>query len=177
MSMSLILLIGLLGIFLVLLFKNPIIGLIGENNNLIIKLRNAKWFQNPWFSGAFLFVINAVLFFLTVLVLYVLMYFFIPFVHLIVMFIAVIGSIFTWIIINRAWQGTKRNRLKMGAIGSGFYLFLTLIFVYRLVTLKPSYPGDDTFMGAIGLFFSIIVTVVAFVTCLFITGFTRKNLL
>ncbi|CRK80251.1 hypothetical protein [Neobacillus massiliamazoniensis] len=175
--MSLILLIGLLGIFLVLLFKNPIIGLIGENNNLIIKLRNAKWFQNPWFSGAFLFVINAVLFFLTVLVLYVLMYFFIPFVHLIVMFIAVIGSIFTWIIINRAWQGTKRNRLKMGAIGSGFYLFLTLIFVYRLVTLKPSYPGDDTFMGAIGLFFSIIVTVVAFVTCLFITGFTRKNLL
>jgi protein-S-isoprenylcysteine O-methyltransferase Ste14 len=175
--MSLILLIGLLGIFLVLLFKNPIIGLIGENNNLIIKLRNAKWFQNPWFSGVFLFVINAFLFFLTVLVLYVLMYFFIPFVHLIVMFIAVIGSIFTWIIINRAWQGTKRNRLKMGAIGSGFYLFLTLIFVYRLVTLKPSYPGDDTFMGAIGLFFSIIVTVVAFVTCLFITGFTRKNLL
>lgn len=173
--MSLILLLGILGMLLVIVFKSPIIDIARENNKLVHKLKNSMWFQNHWLSGIFLFAMNAVLFFSTSLVFYVLMFFFIPFVHILVMFLAVIGSICLWIVINKAWQGTKRNRLKMGAVGSSFYIFLTLMFVYWLVTLKPSYPGEDTFMRAIGLFFAIIVTTVAFITCLVITGFSKKK--
>ncbi|WP_028392655.1 hypothetical protein [Bacillus cihuensis] len=172
--MSLILLIGILGVSLVILFKHPIIDSFG-NNKLVHKLKNTMWFQNHWLSGIFLFVMNAVLLSSTCLVLYMLMFFFIPFLHILVMVFAVIGSIFLWIVINKAWQGTKSNRLKMGAVGSSFYIFLTLVFVYWFVTLKPSYPGEDTFMRAIGLFFAIIVTIVAFITCLVITGYSKKK--
>ena len=173
--MSLILLIGLLGVLLVIFFKRPIIDMLGKDNKLVHKLKSAMWFQNYWLSGIFLFVMNTVLFFSTGLVLYMLMYFFIPYVHLLVMFCAVIGSIFLWVLINKAWQGTKRNRLKIGIVGSSFYIFLTFIFIYWLVTLKPSYPGEDTFMGAIGLVFAIIVTTVAFITCFVITGFQKES--
>lgn len=175
-SMSLVLIIGLLGVLLVTFYKGPITVILGKNNKLVHRLKNARWFQNHWLSGIFLFAMNAVLFFSTGLVLYVLMYFVIPFVHLIVMFFAVIGSILLWVIINKAWQGTKRNGLKMGAIGSSFYIFLTFLFVYWFVTLTPSYPGEDTFMRAIGLVFAIVVTTVAFITCFVITGFSKKKI-
>lgn len=174
--MSLLVVLGLLGIILFLFYKNPVLERIEENNRLVYTLRKYKWFKNPWLSGGLIFVINAVLFLSTVLILYGLMYFFIPFVHLIVMFLAVIGSSFIWIVINKAWQGEPSERLKMGAIGSSFYLILTLIFIYWLVTLKPAYPGDDTFMSAIGLYFAVIVTVVAFVSCFILTGFSRKGI-
>lgn len=173
--MTTILLIGMVGVILILFFIKPLTGKIGGNNKLVHKLKDTKWFQNHWLAGIFLFILNAILFFSTGLVLYVLTYFLIPFVHLFVMLFAVIVSIFLWTLICMAWQGTKRNRLKMGGIGSSFYIFLTFIFVYWLVTLKPSYPGDDTFMGAIGLFFTIIVTSVAFITCFVITGFLKKE--
>lgn len=173
--MSLVLFIGFLGVFLVILFKVPIIEMIEENNKLVRNLKNAMWFQNHWLSGIFLFVMNGFLFFSTCLVLYVLMYFLIPFVHLFVMFLAVIGSIFLWVSINKYWKGAKKNRLKMGAVGSSFYIFLTFMFVYWFVTLKPSYPGEDIFMRAIGLVFAIIVATVAFITCFVITGFSKKK--
>ncbi|MEC5186639.1 hypothetical protein GGQ77_000370 [Geobacillus thermodenitrificans] len=61
---------------------------------MVYKLKSAKWFQNHWLGGIFLFAINVVLFFSTGLVLYLLLYFPIPFVHLTVMILAVTGSIF-----------------------------------------------------------------------------------
>lgn len=174
--MTFILLIGLLGMFLVILFKRPIANLLGDGNPLVRRLKNAIWFQNHWKSGLFLFVMNAALFFTTCLVLYVFVYFFIPFVHFAVMFLAVTGSIILWLIINKAWEGTTKNRLKMGALGSSFYMIMAALFVCRLVRLKPSYPGDDPFMAAVGLMFAIIVVTVAFITCFVITGFAmRKN--
>ncbi len=173
--MSSILLIGLIGVLLVIFLKNPTMKILGDNNKLVQKLRNAKWFQNHWITGTFLFVLNAVLFFSTCLLLYMLMHFFIPYLHLPVMFLAVIGSIFSWLVINKAWQGTKRNRLKIGAFGGSFYLIMTFIFVYWFVTLKPAFPGDDTFMATIGLLYAIIVTTVAFITCFVMTGFSNKK--
>lgn len=173
--MTLTLLIGVLGVLIVIFSKNSLIDAIRNNNKLVYKLKNAKWFQNHLLSGLFLFIMNAILFFLTVIILYVLMYLVIPFAHILVMFLAVISSIFLWIVMNQAWQGTKRNRLKMGIVGSGFYVLLTVIFLFWLVTLKPSYPGEDTFMGAIGLVFAIIVSLVAFTTCLVITGFSKND--
>lgn len=175
MSLILFLFIGLSGVFFIIFIKRPLIDIVGDNINLIHKLKNAKWFQNHWLSGIFLFVMNAVLFFSTALLLYVLMYFLIPYVHLLVMIFAVIGSLFLWIIINKAWQGTKRNRLKMGAVGSSFYIILSLLFIYMLVTLKPSYTGEDTFMGAIGLILGIVVTTVAFISCFVFTGYSNKK--
>lgn len=173
--MSVSLFIGVLGVFIAILFNGPIKDMFGKDNRLVLKLKNAKWFQNHWIAGIFVFSMNAILFVLTGSLLYLLMFFSIPFVHLLVMVFAVMGSIFSWILINKAWKGTKRNRLKVGAIGSSFYIFLTFIFAYWFVTLKPSYPGEDTFMGAIGLVFAIIVTTVAFITCFVITGFSKKS--
>ena len=60
----------------------------------------------------------------------------------------------------------------MGTIGSSFYGVLSILFIYWLVTLEPSYPGEDTFMQAIGLMLGTIVTTVAFITCFIITGYT-----
>ncbi|ALC80302.1 MULTISPECIES: cation-translocating P-type ATPase [Bacillus] len=175
--MTFILLIGTVGVILTLFFIKPLTGKVGSNHKLVHKLKDTKWFQNHWLAGMFLFIVNAVLFFSTGLILYVfvLTYFLIPYVHLFIMLFAAIVSIFLWILIYKAWQGTKINRLKMGFIGSSFYIVLTVIFVYWLLTLKPSYPGDDTFMGAIGLLFSIIVTSVAFITCFVITGFYKNE--
>lgn len=173
--MLLIIIVGLFGVLLALFFKGRIINTIGENNRLVHKLKNAAWFQNQWLSGAFLFVLNGVLFLITCLVLYGLTYLLIPFVHILVMFAAVIGSIILWIFINKAWVGSKGNRLKLGAVGSSFYLILTMIFVYLLVTLKPAFPGDDTFMRALGLEIAILVTTVATITCFIITGFSKKE--
>jgi hypothetical protein len=175
MSFILILFIGILGALVVIFLKKPITRMIGDDYKVVYKLKNAKWFQNHWLGGIFLFAVNAVLFFSTGLALYLLLYFSIPFVHLIVMILAVIGSIFSWVLINHAWQGTKSNRLKMGFLGSSFYVFLTLVFSYQLVTLKSSYSNEDTCMGGvIGLVFGIIVTTVAFITCFTITGFSKK---
>lgn len=175
MSLTSFLLIGLLGVVFILLFIKPLIRKIGDNYKLINKLKNAMWFQNHWLSGIFLFFMNASLFFLTALVLYLTSYFLIPYIHLLIMISAVIGSIFLWMIINKAWQGTNRNRLKMGTIGSSFYAILSITFIYWLVKLEPSYPGEDIFMKAIGLDIAIIVTTVAFVTCFIITGFSNRK--
>nr|WP_245203841.1 hypothetical protein [Ammoniphilus resinae] len=172
--MTLFLFVGLLTVFFTLLFKRPLIDTLGENT-LVHKLHNANWFQNHWLSGVFLFVMNAALFFLTGLILYGVTYLSIPFIHLLIIILAVIGSIFLWITINQAWQGTNRNRLKMGFVGSSFYGALTLLFAYWLVTLEPSYPDEDCFMDAIGLVLGIIVTTVAFLSCLMITGFAHKK--
>ena len=91
------------------------------------------------------------------------------------MILAVIGSIFLWIIVNKTWQGTRRNRLKMAAVGSSFYMILSLILIYMLVTLEPAYPGDDPFMRAIGFFMGIVVTIVAFISCFIFIGISNKK--
>ncbi|WP_433747494.1 hypothetical protein [Falsibacillus pallidus] len=171
--MSSILLIGFVGVMLVLLFKRPLTNQVGKENRFVHKLRNAEWFQNHWLSGLFLFGLNAVLFFSTVLLIYLLMKLMIPFIHLFVMFMAVGASIYLWILIHKAWGGSRKNRLKMSAVGSSFYLILTIIFVFWLKNLKPAYHGDDMFMASIGLIIATIVTTVAFLTCFGIKGFSK----
>jgi len=168
-------LVGIVGMLLILFLKRPWMDVIGKDNKLIYKLKDARWFQNHWLSGMFLFGLNAIFFFSTALLLYMLMYLFIPFVHLLVMFFATVASIYVWILMKKAWVGTRSNRLKMGVVGSSFYIFLSVIFAFRLMNLKPSYPGEDTFMGSIGLIFAIIVTSIAAVTCFVTTGFFKEK--
>ncbi|MEK5080768.1 hypothetical protein MKX73_17740 [Solibacillus sp. FSL W7-1436] len=175
MSLTLFLFMGLVGVFFLTFLKAPLMNLLGEDNFLISKLNNAEWFQNYWLAGIFLFIANAILFFSTALLLYVLSYFLIPYVHLLVMILAVIGSIFLWMTINKTWHGTRKNRLKMAAVGSSFYLILSIILIYMFVTLEPSFPGDDPFMRAIGLLMGIVVTTVAFLSCFIFTGFSNRK--
>ncbi|HZH62583.1 MAG TPA: hypothetical protein VEY70_24075 [Metabacillus sp.] len=173
--MTTLLLFGLIAIMIMMIFKNQIWNIFGERNQLVKKLVQAAWFQNHWLAGLSLFGINAGLFFLTIALLYLLMYLVIPYIHLIIMSLAVIASLYVWIVINKAWGGSQKNRLKLGAVGSSFYLLLTMIFVYMIISLEPNYPGEDTFMRFIGLFFAAFVTIVAFFTCFMITGFSKSK--
>lgn len=173
--MTTLLFFGLIAIIIMMILKNQIWERFGKRNPLVKKLIQAAWFQNHWFAGLSLFGINAGLFFLTIALLYLLMYLMIPYIHLVIMSVAVIAILYVWIVINKAWNGSKRNRLKLGAVGSSFYLVLTMIFVYMIMTIEPYYPGEDTFMRFIGLFFAAFVTTVAFLTCFMITGSAKSK--
>lgn len=175
MGFSLIILVGLLGVLAMILYKNPIIQGLGSNNKLVNQLKHKAWFQNQWLCGAFLFIVNAVLFFSTGLILYGITFLSIPFIHLGVMFMAVILSVIIWSFVNLAWGGENRERLIMAGVGSSFYLVLSGVFIFQLVTLEPKFPGEDTFMAAIGIMFGIIVTSVAFLTCFIMTGFSKRK--
>jgi hypothetical protein len=168
--MLLILVLGIVGAFILMKYAGP-----SDDNKLILYLRIAKWFENHWLAGLALFLINFVLFSLTVAFIYTLMYFLIPFLHIVIMLLAVIFSILLWKNFSFAWQGKKSNRLIMSLIGSSFYFILVIIFIYMLVTLKPSYEGDDTFMASVGLFMAITVSSVAFILCFYICYFRGEN--
>jgi hypothetical protein len=146
-----------------------------DKNKLILYLREAKWFENHWLAGLALFLINFFLFSLTVAIIYTLMYFLIPFLHIVIMLLAVIFSILLWKNFSIAWRGKKSSRLIMSLFGSSFYLILSTIFIYMLITLKPSFEGDDTLMASVGLFMAITVCSVAFILCFYICYFKGRN--
>ncbi|WP_026693643.1 membrane protein [Peribacillus kribbensis] len=173
--MSLLLLLGILGFILVIVLKKPLIISFEENNRWVNKLKRAKWFQNHWLSGLFLFSMNAALFAAVCLFFILLSFFVIPYLHILVGFAAVILSFILWIAITKAWKGTRWNRFKMGITGSSFYILLIAGFAYWMRELKPSYPGEDIFMGAIFLIFGMIAALIAFIACLVITGFSHKQ--
>ncbi|MFC0211290.1 hypothetical protein ACFFK0_02300 [Paenibacillus chartarius] len=172
--MSLMLIIGLLGVAALILFRNQIKGIVRNDHYLVQKLSRAQWYHNFWLSGLFLFVTNAVLFSCTLLLIILQLHFAIPIVHLLVMMAAVIVSLYVWSVMHRAWQGSTSGRLKMGCIGSSFYALLTLAFIYMLITLEPAYPGEDTFMAAVGLACGIVVTAVACTACLAFTSISGE---
>ncbi|PEC48426.1 hypothetical protein CON00_16070 [Bacillus sp. AFS096315] len=173
--MTLFLLCVFILVFIILFKRGAVSSKLSENNKLVFKLKNTSWFQNHLMSGFFLFIMNATLFFTTCLVIYLLTYLLIPFLHLLVMILAIFGSFFLWIIVNKAWQGTNANRIKMSILGSSFYILLSILFLYWLLNLEPSYPGEDLFMSSIGLMFGLIVSIVAFLSCLITTGVSFKS--
>lgn len=175
MTISLFLLVGGFFVFLLVLSKRPIINVINENNWLVQKLKKRKSFKNPSFVGMVLFMGNGVMFLITMAFLYLLMFLLIPYMHLIVMIIAVISSIFFWAIVHHAWNGTNKDRLKIATIGSSFYIIVCIIFAYWYVSYQPSHPEEDTFMAAIGFTIAIFVTSVAAVTCSIYTGFVSRT--
>jgi hypothetical protein len=118
---------------------------------------------------------NAIFFSLAVLLIFLIGMLQIPYLHLFVMGAAPIISIWFWSLMNVSWKGSKGNRIKMASIGSSFYLLLGIFFLYKYMNLKPSYPGDDTFMAGIGLLFGIIVTLVAWITCFIFTALVNKE--
>lgn len=173
--MTLILLTGILLLAVSIGLGSSFIDKIRDKSALIQKLRNVSWFKSHWRTGFFLFFMNAVLFTFTGLFLYIVTLVHIPFIYLIGPVLGVIMSILLWIIIRKEWQGTKVDRLKMGLTGSGFYAMLALLFIFWLASIKPSFPGEDMMMHAMGLLMGSVVTIVAFVICFGITGFTQGD--
>lgn len=172
--MALILFIGGIGVLLALLFKEPLVQRISGNNYLLKILEKANARKDPYRMGLILFALNAVLFVCTLFLLSMVSHL-LPYFHFLILVLAVSVSLYLWLLQNKAWEGTKKDRLKAGIIGSSFHFFLTLLFIYWLITLKPSYPSDNTFMRGIGLMAGIIVTGIGFLTCLVITGFSKHD--
>ncbi len=176
MSLTLFLLFVFIVVSIILFSKYKVSSKLGENNKLVFKLKNTSWFQNHLMSGIFLFIMNATLFFTSCLLIYLLTYLLIPFLHLLVMVLAVFGSFILWMIVNKAWQGSNANRIKMSILGSSFYILLSILFLFWLLNLEPSYPGEDLFMRSLGLMIGLVVSIVAFLSCLITTGFSFKRM-
>lgn len=84
------------------------------------------------------------------------------------MIIAVFLSLLMREWFGRSWKGSRRNRFKMGLLGSSLYLLLSLIFLYQMFNLKPANPHD-------GLLFGLIVSIVAFITFFCFTALSRRK--
>jgi hypothetical protein len=141
----------------------------------IHSLKKYSWFANPWLAGLFLFVINLFLFGMTGLILIGLSYLMIPYFHLVIMMLAVIISILVWKSIASARSWKKGERVRIAVTGSSFYLCMAVFFYYQIVSYVPQFPGDDTFMATLGFMVGIVVTAVAFLTCLSILLFTKDS--
>lgn len=172
--MSIILLAGFLIVMLLLFFKPLLLRLVPADNLMTRILSKATWFQHAGWSGLFLFLLNALLFGTAGLLLYGSTYLLIPFLHLFIMLLAVIVSLFCWISIVLADNKNKKGRLLMAMLGSSFYLLLFSFSVYRMLILPADNPEQDQFMAFIGLLMISIVTLTAWIACLVITAGTRR---
>ncbi|QGH35217.1 hypothetical protein GI584_14685 [Gracilibacillus salitolerans] len=175
--MSTFLIVGVFAIILFLFFRKPIVKKIETFVKLQLDVEKHKWLNNYWITGGILFGVNALFFTSTILILIGLSYLMLPYVHLLVMVVAVIISIFVWIVFAHSWRGSKLNKWKMALIGSSFYVIMIIFFSYWYATLEPTYPGEDLFMAGLGLMMAIFVSLVAFLTSLFVvgTGNNRSN--
>ncbi|WP_052129969.1 hypothetical protein [Ureibacillus sinduriensis] len=167
---------ALIGFLFLLFLREPIADRVNGNNALEKKLQKLKWFQKSYLAGIMLLLINAALFFGCLGILYALTLVFIPYIHLLVMIVAVVLSIWVWIGFNKAWMGSNGERIILALIGSSFYFGLTILFVYMYVGIEPYYPGEDTFMRSLGLLLASIITTVACIACFIITGFFNRIL-
>src|SRR5690349_16699468 len=117
--MSIFLLLGFVVVLILFLNRNIFLNRIRSDSFLVKKLSSATWFKSPWKSGLFLFVLNTVLFSVSLLLIIGVGYLQIPFIHLFVMAAAVLVSFYLWNIVYKCWEGTSKGRLMQGFIGSG----------------------------------------------------------
>ncbi|WP_261132136.1 hypothetical protein [Bacillus sp. Marseille-Q3570] len=175
MSMTFLLLTGLIIIYLVIINRSNLYQAVPSQFKIIETVSKKQWFKNPWWSGLLLFLINAVYFGLTGLVLFLLLNLMIPYLHLIIMLTAIIISILTWMAISQAWEGKRSDRLIMSLVGSSFYGALAFYFLWGFLHVEPTYPGEDSFMRAIGWMMGLIVAGTAFITCFSFTTFSKRK--
>jgi MFS family permease len=167
--------IGILIAALVLIKKNSLLKWVGNHHWIVRQLSSRHWFKNKWKSGFFLFFLNAVLFFAAAACILLSSVLMIPYLHLLIMVAAVFISIYLWIAFRRSDEKNRRDQFMAGLVGSSFYLVLFFIFLFMFLAMEPATPEHDTFMAAIGLMFGMIVALVAWITCLLITGTAKKE--
>lgn len=175
--MSLLLIGGFLFLIILLFRRSFLTKLVSPINSIVLKLSTSSWFHHSIWSGLFLFHMNALLFGITAALLYLLTYFFIPYLHLAIMLLAILASLFVWISIYHADTKNKKDRLIMSFIGSGFYLLLFAYAVFRIFmpTIGVGASENDQFMEFIGMFFLSIIAFTAWIVCFVITGLYCKQ--
>jgi hypothetical protein len=152
-----------------LLIKNSILANINTKSNLSLKFQSTEWFQNPIYSGGFIFFMNAIYFSIALLLIFILNKTGLHFLYFLIVFAVMFLSIWFWCLINVSWKGSKSDRIKMAIIGSSFYLFVGLFFLYKFMNLKSSH----TSIG-FGLLLGTIVSVIGCITCFLFTALEKK---
>jgi len=150
-----------------LLIKNSILANINPKSNLSLKFQSTDWFQNPIYSGGFIFFMNAIYFSIALLLIFLSNKAGLHFLYFLIVFAVMFLSIWFWCLINVSWKGRIGERIMMASIGSSFYLLVGLYFLYNY--LKHNNPSN-----AFGLLLGIIVSVIACITCFLFTALEKK---
>jgi hypothetical protein len=177
LGISLFFLLGIVGIVFLLIFKSKILSMIKQEGGLVKVLQKNSWFKSPYLSGIVLFLWNTLMTSIVAFSIFILILTKVDilYLHLAILVLGTLMSIWMWSTFNIAWVGSKKNQIKMASIGSSFYALLGGYVLYQYLTLKPSYPGDDLFMAALGLMAVLVIAVVALLTCFIFTGFQKKQ--
>lgn len=175
--MLMLFLAGSLFVVVFLVRKSFLTKLVSPTNKIVRELSGSSWFHHPIWSGVFLFLTNTLLFGITATVLFLLSYFFIPYLHLAIILLAIFASLFIWTAIYHADHKTKKDRVLMSFLGSSFYLLLLGYAVLNMIfpTTIPDAPEHDQFMEFIGMLILSIIALTASFTCFVITGLYRKK--
>ncbi|MFP3888420.1 hypothetical protein U8V97_23545, partial [Priestia filamentosa] len=177
LGISSIFLLGIIGIMLLLVFRRKVLSLIKQESRLVKSLQQKSWFHNPYSSGLVLFLWNTLMTAIVALLIFALMMteIYIPYLHIVIFGLGTLACILAWATFSAAWVGSKKSRLTMASIGSSFYVLLGMYGLYEYITLKPSYPGEDVFMAALGFMGVMVVAAVALMTCFLFIGFQKRE--
>jgi hypothetical protein len=152
-----------------LLIKNSILANINTKSNLSLKFQSTEWFQNPIYSGGFIFFMNAIYFSIALLLIFLSNKAGLHFLYFLIVFAVLFLSIWFWCLINVSWKGRIGERIMMASIGSSFYLLVGLFFLYKFMNLKSPHTSNG-----FGLLLGTIVSVIAFITCFLFTALEKK---
>ncbi|EKP95396.1 hypothetical protein [Thermaerobacter subterraneus] len=172
--MVVLLLAGLAGVLGVVGIRRSLVDRV-QGHGLTRHLLRLPWFHRDTGAGGFLLASNLLLFGAALALLAGVVRLQVPYLHWLVMAGAVVASVYLWLCTAAACRVRGRHSVRVALLGSSPYLFLAAAFSYRLAGLQPAYPGDDLVMAAVGLIAAVLVTAVAFATCLLIVGFSGRR--
>ncbi|MMZ55460.1 hypothetical protein D1872_173140 [compost metagenome] len=170
---------GIVGLLFALLLQGVVFSPSRRLYGKLVAMEKNIWLQNPWRCGFVVFGFNAVLFTLVLAIAWGSMMASATSGILIPLFlyapVAVAVSILGWLWIGRIRRHSFADRAKVALTGSGFYWLLSVAAWIRLQTLEPRFPGEDTFMAAIGFVFLLMIACVAAFLCTLLLGWPRRG--
>ena len=171
--MHIILFISLIVLIICAIFKPKLLQLARRNQKVIEKIEALTWFTNHWYAGFALFIGNAFIFLSSLLFIFIVSFIPIPFLHVVIFIMSSLISLYFWSIINVSWHGDKLGRLKIGAVGSFFYVFISFHLLFELHNYNLN-EVQETF-ELIGLFINLLISGIAFVLCILYTSFSSNE--
>ncbi|MFS0785148.1 hypothetical protein ABC345_02065 [Shouchella sp. 1P09AA] len=169
--MSIILLFGLVGVLVFLLFTKPFLKVL-EGHRYVHLLEKQTWFQHTLKAGLFACLVNIGLVSITVVFLYIPVWIDFVMSPLFPMAFGVIGSVIVWGLLNRGYKGERP--ILMAFIGSSIYLVIlivALVFFFR----PTERMGEALFHWEIALMLIIVVSLVAWITSLYVLSYRSKK--
>lgn len=171
--MQYIFLISLMMMVICVFLKPKLIQLARKNEKVRRKIKGLTWFNNHWYVGFSLFIGNAVIFFVSLLLIFFVSFTPVPFLHVVIFILTALVSLYFWSIINVSWHGTKIERLKLGTVGSFFYVFISIQLFFE--SLGYNLNGNHESIELLGLLINILISGVAFMVCFFYTSFSSSD--